>query len=105
MISTANGFGCLGVSDVQGPPSSLWRKPMPNGKTAVLAINGAAIAHSITIDVATVLAPDRAGAGLTEDGKPVEATATDIWTGKALGKVSNVTRVVASHLNVFISLE
>ena len=60
MISTANGFGCLGVSDVQGPPSSLWRKPMPNGKTAVLAINGAAIAHSITIDVATVLAPDRA---------------------------------------------
>jgi hypothetical protein len=46
------------------PHARRWRKPMPGGKTAVLAINGAALPHSITIDVATVLALDREAAGL-----------------------------------------
>ena len=28
-------YGCYGVSNIQGAPSSLWHKPLPDGKTAV----------------------------------------------------------------------
>jgi len=98
-ISSHTNFGCFGVSKMQGPPSSLWRKPMPNGKTAVLAINGAALPHDITIDFAEVLAHE--GMYLDEN----EATATDIWTGKKYGKRSNLTKTVPAHGNIFITLD
>ena len=32
---TTGSYGCYGVSNIQGPPSSLWHKPLPGGKTAV----------------------------------------------------------------------
>jgi len=103
-LSSQTDFGCFGVSSVQGPPSSIWRKPLPNGKTAVLAINGAALPHEITIDVAAMLAPDyQRSAGTTDT--PMGATITDIWTGQSLGKHSNITRNVKPHSNIFVMLE
>lgn len=100
-LSTASNYGCFGVSSIQGPPSSLWRKPMASGKTAVLAINGAALPHTITINVSQVLSPD----ATPGEEAATEASAVDIWTGEALGKVSSVTRVVRPHGNIFITLE
>lgn len=84
---------------------------MPGGKTAVLAINGGGLEQEITIDVATMLAPDypHTIAGTVAAGAagaaPTEAKAIDIWTGKTLGNVSKVTRKVPPHGNIFIRLE
>lgn len=100
VLTSGSGYGCYGVSDLQGPPSSLWRKPMPNGRTAVLAINGAALPQEITIDVAEVLKPDR-DAGFAG---AAAVSATDIWTGTSLGEVTHITRQVAPHGNIFIAL-
>lgn len=100
-LSSAGDFGCFGVSSFQGPPSSLWRKPMAGGKTAVLAINGAALPHTITINVSQVLAPD-AHPG---EGAEAEAYAADVWSGESLGRVATVSRVVRPHSNIFITLE
>ena len=100
-MTSATGYGCFGVSTSAGPPSSLWRKPMPGGKTAVLAINSAALPHNLTIDVAHVLKAD-ADAGLAV---PANATITDIWSGKALGTAGSYTREVPPHGNIFITLE
>eukprot|EP00729_Bicosta_minor_P000100 gene100-10827_t len=88
-LSSAAGFGCYGISNNQGPPSTVWRKPMPGGKTAVLAINGGGLEQEITIDVATMLAPDY----------------LHTIAGKTLGNVSKVTRKVPPHGNIFIRLE
>ena len=99
-LSTATDYGCFGVSALQGPLSSLWRKPMA-GKTAVLAINGAALPHTITINVSQVLSAD-APPG---QGAPTEASVVDVWTGESLGKVASVSRVVRPHGNIFITLE
>ena len=101
-ISSRTAFGCFGVSNLQGPPSSLWRKPMPNGKTAVLAINAAGLPHDITIDFAEILAHER---GSDHPIAGEEATATDVWTGKIYGKLANLTRTVPPHGNIFITLE
>jgi len=95
-LSSATNFGCFGVSDSQGPPSTLWRKPLPLGQTAVLAINGAALPHNITIDVASMVAPD----GLSA----TDAVATDVWSGQSLGKVTHVSRLVPPHGNIFLVL-
>ena len=98
-LESGSGYGCLGVSQLTGPPSSLWRKPLPNGQTAVLAINGAALPQVITLNVSEVLALDAR--------PPVEgaaAHATDVWSGKELGAVSAVTRTVPAHGNIFLTL-
>ena len=95
-LSSATNFGCFGVSETQGPPSTLWRKPLPLGQTAVLAINGAALPHNITIDVASMLVPDGLGA--------TDAVATDVWSGQSLGKVTRVSRLVPPHGNIFLVL-
>ena len=67
----------------------------------VLAINGAALPHEITIDFATVTKPD-ADAGINV---AAEMMATDIWTGRSLGKLKSVTQNVQPHGNVFLVLE
>jgi hypothetical protein len=103
MLTSSSGYGCFGVSTTQGPASGLWRKPMAGGKTAVLAINAAALPNTITIDVGMVLAPDASLASGV--GVATEATATDVWTGQSLGEVTNVSRVVPPHGNIFIVLE
>ena len=102
-MSSPSGFGCFGVSNLQGPLSSIWRKPMAGGKTAVLAINGAALPHTITINVSQVLRSEAAAAGQSEAA--AQARAVDVWTGEALGVVDHVTRLVRPHGNVFITLD
>ena len=69
---------------------------MAANKTAVLIINGAAISSNITIDVASVLAPDGEGHN--------SADAVDVWTGNSLGTVTAVSEVVPPHGNVFLVL-
>ena len=70
---------------------------MPQGKTAVLAINSAMLPHNITIDVSSVLAP-AGGAAKT-------VTAIDVWTGEVQHDVSKVTREVRPHSNIFLILQ
>lgn len=96
-LTSMSGYGCLGVSNTAGPISSLWRKPMVDGKTAVLAINGAALPANITIDVKAMLAAD--GAGHTS------ADATEVWSGKDMGSVESVSEVVPPHGNIFLILD
>jgi len=101
-MSSPTGYGCFGVSNIQGPLSSIWRKPVAGGKTAVLAINGAALPHTLTINVSHVLRPEAEAVGQHVAPK---AKAVDVWTGEALGAVEHVTRLVRPHGNIFITLE
>ena len=80
----------------------LWRKPLPDGKTAVLAINGAMLPHNITIDFGNVLAPDFNEGTLSHRQK---FTATDVWTGGVDRSVTSVTKEVRPHSNIFLVLE
>lgn len=100
VLKVGNGLGCIGDSEIlTGPPSTLWRKPLSGGRTAVLAINAAAIAHDITVDYAEVLAEDPGAGGLQQ-------TATDVWTGAKLNANStSITLTVAPHGNAFLVLE
>ena len=67
----------------------------------MLAINGAALSQTITFDIATVLVPDN-----SRDGKVrTEVTATDVWSGVSLGKVTKVNQTVPPHGNIFLTLE
>lgn len=101
-MSSPSSYGCFGVSDIQGPLSSIWRKPVAGGQTAVLAINGAALPHTITINVSQVLHSEALAVG---QRAPTKAKAVDVWTGEALGVVDHVTRLVRPHGNIFITLE
>lgn len=88
----------VGVSNTAGPISSLWRKPMADGKTAVLAINAAALPAQISIDIASVMAPDG------EDGYN-SADVVDVWTGKSVGVgMTALSREVPPHGNIFLVL-
>ena len=98
-LRSASDYGCFGVSAVQGPPSSMWRKPTANGKTAVLAINSAALPHTITINVSEMFIPNSSHAD-----SATEAFAVDIWSGAFLGKVKSISRVVRPHSNLFVTL-
>ena len=69
---------------------------MAGEKTAVLAINAAALAANITIDVATALAPDGKG--------HKSAHAMDVWSGESLGTVTTISREVPPHGNIFVTL-
>ena len=106
-LSTASDYGCFGVSSIQGPPSSLWRKPIAGGKTAVLAINSAALPHTITINVSEVMIPpsNKTLFPNWNAAAVMKANAVDVWSGKSLGKVRSITRVVRPHSNIFITLE
>jgi len=100
-LRSSTDYGCFGVSAVQGPLSSVWRKPVPGGRTAVLAINAAALPHTLTINVSDVLGVEAAAGG---HDTPAEAQAVDVWTGESLGSVSQITRVVRPHSNIFVTL-
>ena len=67
----------------------------------VLAINGAALPSEITINFAAVTKPD-VDAGI--DGA-TEMMATDVWTGRSLGKRKSDTQQVQPHGNVFLILD
>jgi hypothetical protein len=95
-LHSGAGFGCLGTSSTAGPLSTLWRKPMAGGRTAVLAINGAALPAHITIDVAAVLAPD--------GSHHTAADALDVWNSSDLGTVTSISATVPSHGNIFVIL-
>jgi hypothetical protein len=70
---------------------------MPDGKTAVLAINGAALPANISIDIATVMAPDGGGHN--------SADAVDVWSGKSVGVgLTTVIEEVPPHGNIFLVL-
>jgi len=99
MLTSSEG-GCFGVSNLIGPPSSIWRKPLSGGRVAALAINGAAVPHTITVDLAAVLAPD-ATAGLQAAD---EVEVTDVWSGEStrLSSKAGYTRSVRPHGNIFV---
>jgi len=96
-LHSASGYGCFGVSNTAGPMSSLFRKPMPDGKTAVLAINGAALPAQISFEVSEVLAPDGQGHSSAE--------AVEVWSGKARGRLTKVdSETVPPHGSIFLIL-
>eukprot|EP01051_Picozoa_sp_SAG22_P001578 SAG22_NODE_63_length_23302_cov_17.506551_10_plen_84_part_00 len=78
---------------------------MPGNKVAVLAINAAALPQKITVDVATVFAPDHSRHGPAAAAEVDKATATDVWTGQSLGAAaSSYTDTVPPHGNIFLIL-
>lgn len=70
---------------------------MADGKTAALAINGAALPANISIDIAAVMAPDGDGHN--------SANAVDVWSGKSIGVgLTTVSKEVPPHGNIFLVL-
>jgi len=77
---------CIGSSDVSGPASQVWRKPLSDGKTAVLVINGALLAQK-TVQVT-----------LEELGLHGAAHVRDIWAKKDIGVVDTALTIeLAPH--------
>ena len=91
----ANGqFGCVYISNKTGPPSTVWAKPLDRkGKMAVLAINGADLTQTISLDFAALLGPAYK-----------EAAARDVWARTDLGQKSALTRDVPPHDCVLLVL-
>eukprot|EP00937_MAST-01D_sp_MAST-1D-sp2_P006070 g6070.t1 len=65
--------GCVAVSTRFGPPSTVWTKPLPGRRTALLAINGADRSHAVTLDFASLLA------GAAPAGAGPAYTVEDVW--------------------------
>lgn len=42
---------CAGSSDVSGPASQVWRKPLAGGKVAVLVVNGALLPQTVSVSL------------------------------------------------------
>ena len=93
-------FGCVEVTDKQGPPTTIWLKPLDlGGKVALLAVNGADMAQTIALDFAALLGPDFGG---LVRGK---AWATrDVYGAADLGVRRSLTKEVAPHDCVLLVL-
>ena len=87
-------FGCVALSADSGPPSTIWKKPLPGGRVALLAINGADADQRIALDFAELLG-SRGGS---------EWAARDVWAGEDLGTLGGLTRVVPPHDCVLLVL-
>ena len=66
-----------------------------------------ALPHTITINVSEVMIPpsNKALFPNWNAAAVMKANAVDVWSGKSLGKVRSITRVVRPHSNIFITLE
>lgn len=94
LVNAAQGL-CAGSSDVSGPPSQVWAKPIasPPGAVAVLVVNGALLNQSVTVPLALVNVTDGA------------AAARDVWEHMDLGIVSgNFTVSLGPHDSALLLL-
>ena len=99
------------MSDETGPESTIWAKPLSGGRTALLAINGADLDHTITIDFGALIAEQQRGApaaASSREGGGEGARAAwkvrDVWAKADLGTMGNLTRAVGPHDCVLLVL-
>lgn len=86
--------GCVALSTTSGPPSTIWSKPLSNGRVALLAINAADVTQRITLDFDDLL----------ESSHAVAWQVRDIWAQKNVGALSTLTRDVPPHDCVLVVL-
>ena len=98
--------GCVAVSTRFGPPSTVWTKPLPGGRVAVLAINGADQPTPVVLDFGTLGSLGRpARAQLAVSGAPPAQWAVrDLWQRLDLGVLSSLARVLPAHDCVMLVL-
>ena len=85
-------YGCVEVSRNSGPPSTIWAKPLEGGRMAVLAVNGADMMQTITLDFKKLI------------GGEGEWEARDVWLEADLGRRASLTRNVPPHDCVLLVL-
>lgn len=89
-------FGCIEVTDMQGPLSTVWAKPLDlHGKVALLAINGADVPQHFDLDFAALLTPDVEGGGAHM--VPSAWQTRDVYAAAELGTRSSLARQVEPH--------
>lgn len=94
-------FGCIEVTDKQGPPTTVWAKPLDaHGKVALLAINGADKPQKMVLDFAKLLAPEHGA--LVPRGETWQAR--DVYAAEDLGLRASLTEVVGPHDCVLLVL-
>ena len=102
-------FGCIEVSRDTGPPTTIWAKPLERGRFALLAINGADMLQTISLDFSELLLE---GGMLSLDANASVAAASDVtasaaasnewevrdvWSAVDLGKRTGLSRDVPPH--------
>ena len=85
-------YGCVEVSRNSAPPSTIWAKPLEGGRMAVLAVNGADMMQTITLDFKKLI------------GGEGEWEARDVWLEADLGRRASLTRNVPPHDCVLLVL-
>jgi hypothetical protein len=84
---------CAGSSDVSGPASQVWRKPLQNGAVAVLVVNGALIEQTVSVSLADL------------NVTSATASARDLWARADLPVVTGAfSVVVAAHDSAMLLL-
>ena len=85
---------CAGSSDVSGPASQVWRKPLQNGAVAVLVVNGALIEQTVSVSLADL------------NVTSATASARDLWARADLPVVTGAfSVVVAAHDSAMLLLK
>jgi len=77
-------YGCIEISGDSGPPSTIWVKPLEEGRMALLAINGADMPQVFALNFTELV------------GAP-SWQARDVWAKDDLGTLSRLTRNVSAH--------
>ena len=77
-------YGCIEVSHDSGPPSTIWAKPLAEGKVALLAINGADMPQEIVLDFMQLLARTM-------------WKVRDVWARDDLGSRTQLARKLPAH--------
>ena len=101
------GFGCVGLSADSGPPTTIWAKPLTKGRVALLAINGADASQTIGLNFAELLAllhPSFVGGKKGSAAEDKKWAVRDVWAGKDLGEMSELSREVPPHDCVLVVL-
>jgi len=84
--------GCVEVSSNFGPPSTVWTKPLTQGRQAVLAINAADMSQRIDLDFSEFAI----GASTWH--------ARSIWDNISLGTKSGISAVLGPHDSILLVL-
>ena len=85
---------CAGSSDVSGPASQVWRKPLQDGAVAALVVNGALIEQTVSVSLSDL--------NITT----ATASARDLWARADLPVVAGAfTVTVAAHDSAMLLLK
>jgi len=94
-------FGCVAVESQWGPPSTIWAKPLPGASVALLAINGADLPQTATLDFAELGLGGYARAGSAHSDAWL---VRDVWASSELGLKSSLVVTLPPHDCVLLVL-